>query len=103
MALKKAVATAEGFTVEYWRVNPTMSVDMVARTADAALLAYKDAAARAAGNRPLRSMMIDGMDDVRAIRLAGADFESAIATGDLRAAMYAQLKTKDFFTGAEDV
>jgi len=103
MALKKAVVTAEGFTVEYWRVNPSMSIDLVARTVDAGILVYKDAAARQAGHKPIRTMMVEGMDEVRSVRLAGQDFEDAIATGDFRAAMYTALKAKDFFAGSEDV
>lgn len=104
MALKISKVTDEGFTVEYWRVSPVMTVDMVARTGVAQVLVYKDAAARQSGKRPVTIMQpMEGLDEVRHVQLDGSDFETAIVTGDLRAAMYGKLKAKDFFTGSEDV
>lgn len=104
MALKLAKTTDEGFTVEYWRVNPFMSVDMVGRAAYATLMAFKDAASRQGGKRPVHvGPELAGFETVQSVELTGQDFETALATGDLRAAMYGKLKALAFFTGSEDV
>ena len=104
MALKLAKTTDEGFTVEYWRVSPMISVDMVARTAHGQVVGYVNAAARQAGKRPVHAgSSIEGLMEAERVTLEGATFEAAILTGELRDAMYAALKTTDFFTGSEDV
>lgn len=105
MALKLAKTTEEGFTIEYWRVNPNLTVDMVDQTATSTVLAYKDASARQAGKRPVHAHGhdIQGIDTIRVVKIAGTDFTAAMASGDFRPAMYAALKAKDFFSGAEDV
>jgi len=101
MALKLSKETDEGISFEYWRINPAMNVDMVDRTATANILIYKDAAARQASKKPI--MHVANSDTPRMVTLSGTDFESAVLTGDLRAAMYVLLKTFPFFLGAEDV
>jgi hypothetical protein len=105
MALKKTKTTKAGYDVEYWRVSPSIHVDMVDRTATTVILPYKDAAARLAKRPTIRlsSGDIEGYELVRQVEIGGADFEAAIVTGELRDAMYAQLKKKDFFVGSEDV
>lgn len=104
MALKKVKTTREGFTVEYWRVNPAMSINVLDKSAVGHLLGYKDAAARQAGSDPVSSAVrLDGVEEVRSVELTGAAFDAAMTAGDFRPAMYAALKAKDFFTGSEDV
>lgn len=105
MALRLAKTTEEGFSVEYWRVSPSIHVDMVEGTATATIIAYKDAAARQAGKRPVevRGPITEDYEQVRSVTISGADFTAAMAGGDFRDQMYAALKTKSFFTGSEDV
>ena len=101
MAIKLVKTTDEGFSIEYWRISPDVSIDMAARTASAAVLVYKDAAARAAGKRPVR--VDPSFEDIRRIELSGNDLTAAMATGDTRAAMYGILKALPFFAGSEDI
>lgn len=104
MALKLVKTTDEGFTVEYWRVSPTMTVDMVGRTAHGQVIGYVNAAARQAGKRPVHAgSSVQGLMEAERVTLEGATFEAAIVTGELRDAMYAALKVHDFFAGSEDV
>jgi hypothetical protein len=104
MGLKLAKTTAEGFTVEYWCINPMVSVDLAARRVHARLMAYKDKAARDASMQPVQfEDHSDEFTEVRSIKLEGQDFETAMASGDFRDAMYAQVKAQDFFVGSEDV
>jgi len=101
MALKKAITTREGFQVEYWRVNPQMSIDFENRHAVASILVYKDEAARRAGMSPVHTMLLNHSFESN-VSLSGAELDAALLTGDVRAAMYAQIKTQDFFLTSED-
>ena len=103
MALAKSKELKNGFSVEYWRVSPTMVVDMVERTASSTLLAYKDKAARDAGKGTVDTHSIEGFSDVHRVELSGKEFEDAIKTGEMRDAMYSKLKVNDFFSGSTDV
>jgi hypothetical protein len=105
MALRLAKTTEEGFSVEYWRVSPSIHVDMVEHAATAQVIAYKDATARQAGKRPVEvhGPVMEGYDEVRSVTISGAEFTAGMSGGDFRDQMYAALKTKPFFTGAEDV
>ena len=103
MALQIAKETPAGVSVAYWRVNPVMTVDMVNRKAYSSVMVYVSQAARTAGKKEVDAHEIDGFQDARQIVLEGATFETAIATGELRDAMYTQLKTLDFFSGATDL
>jgi len=101
MALQLAKTTEEGFSVEYWRVDPVTSVNMHTRTATARVLCYKDAAARQGGKIPVR--VGPSLEAPDSVTIEGTDFDTALATGDTRGAMYGVLKALPFFSGAVDV
>jgi hypothetical protein len=107
MALKKSVENDMGSTVEYWRVMPQITVDFSSGTAVAQLAVWVTEAARRADKRcgNLHECLQAGSDDsVRAaLTLSGQDFTSALMTGDLRAAFYAQLKALPLLSDAVDV
>ena len=104
MALQIAKETPSGVSVEYWRINPVMTIDMVERKVYARLMAYVSQAARTGGKREVAmANEVVGFDDVQRIVLDGADFRTALAAGEFRDVMYAKLKTEDFFSGADDV
>jgi hypothetical protein len=103
MALRLVKTTNEGFTVEYWRVDPMVSIDMVGRTASARILTYKDATARQTGKASVRVGLESELSIPNSVSLSGAALDAALVTGDVRAAMYGVLKTLSAFTGAEDV
>ena len=102
MGLQKSKELKSGFAATYWRVTPTVTVDLANHVAYGRLLAYKDKTARDAGKDPVELHDAD-LDTQTHVTLDGADFEAAIVTGDLRAAMYTKVKTKDFFQDATDV
>lgn len=103
MALKLTKTTGNGYVVEHWVVSPVITVNFEARAAFGKITAYKDKASKDAGKMPMREVDdIEGFDDARRLVLTGQAFEDAIVTGDLRAAMYAELKTKGFFAGSVD-
>lgn len=107
MALKKAVENSMGVSFEYWRVMPQIGIDFAEGTAHASLRVWITHEARIANKQPghVHDVMTpESEPPVReALTLAGEDFTLALATGDLRAAFYTQLKALDFFAGAEDV
>lgn len=102
MAIKLSKTTEEGFTVEYWRVSPVITVDLEQRTARSRVVAYANAAARTGGKRPIPLDAISDSRSVQQVEISGQEFEAALATGDFRDAMYAKLKATSFFVGAED-
>lgn len=105
MALRLTKTTKEGFSVEYWRVSPSISVNMVDGTATSSVLAYKDVEARQAGKRPVdgNGLIEEGYEQIRSVTISGSDFTAAMVGGDFRDQMYAVLKANAFFAGSEDV
>lgn len=104
MALKKAITTEEGFTVEYWVVSDGATINFRTGEARVNVVAYKDAQAKADGKRPVDVRMdTEEIREARRLTLSGAKLTAALATGDLRPAFYAEAKTKAFFEDAEDV
>lgn len=103
MALKLSKNTPNGGAAEYWRVMPGMSIDVVAQQIIAPVMLYVNASSRQASKRPIHPSELEAGDAPNSVTLTGADAIAALQTGDPRAALYAVLKTKDFFTGAEDV
>lgn len=99
MALQLEVITQFGATANYWRIMPTMSVDFgsatTVQTINACMKCYLSQQARLDGANP-----IDGLEQF--ITLSGADAEAALATGDPRAALYAQVKLLEQFVNAVD-
>lgn len=102
MALQIDKTTREGFTVSYWRVSPSVTYDVVAKRLTATVMPYVSAAARTADKPPAHFDSRD-FDDARSVTLEGTAAENAIKTGEPRDAVYAHLKTLDFFSGAADV
>ena len=105
MALKLTKTTAEGFSIEYWRIDPRMSVDLTtgSKNVRATVQAFVSASTRQANKSPVRlSRDVDGVQVVTSVTLNDAETTSALATGDPRAAMYAKLKALEFFAGATD-
>lgn len=106
MALKKSFENSHGNTFEYWRVMPHVQVDFAARTAQGQLLAYASTAARKADKRPISPNELFAPGDHRAlfeaVTLSGKEFEAALATGDLRAAIYGKIKLLEVFSDAKD-
>jgi len=106
MALKLTKMTAEGFSVEYWRIEPTIlsrfSGDT--KTVSANVIVHVNAAARQADKPPVRltPRSVEGCETATRVVLEGSEATSALATGDPRAAMYAKLKALEFFSGAVD-
>lgn len=101
MALKLSKELPSGATVEYWRVSPSLTVDLVDQTIHAKVMPYVNATARLAGKPPL-----PGPDPLEApdhISMSGVDVITALQTGDPRPALYGVLKALPFFSGAEDV
>lgn len=108
MALKKSVDSNMGVAFEYWRVMPDVSVDFAEGSARARILVWVDATARGAEKQPQHpNEVVDNRASFRpveeALTLSGEDFTTAIATGDVRAAIYNKIKVLDFFDGSEDV
>jgi hypothetical protein len=106
MALRLAKTTAEGFSIEYWRIDPRMSVCFTtgAQSVQANVLAYVNATTRQAGKPAVRvsPRSIEGADAVGRVGLEGAEATAALVGGDPRAAMYAKLKALEFFAGSAD-
>ena len=104
MALKKSIENNQGISFEYWRVMPHISVNFEEGTAHAHLRVWANQTARQNGKQPLDlADFTDTQPLDAALNLSDEDFTAALATGDLRAAIYGQLKELDFFDGAEDV
>lgn len=104
MALSKSVENNQGVAFSYWRVMPYISVDFAEGTARAHLRVWANQTARQNGKQPLDvADFTDTQPLDPALNLSGEDFTAALATGDLRAAIYGQLKALDFFAGAEDI
>lgn len=111
MALKKIFELPEGFTIEYWKVNPTFTVDMQNKTINAQLMVYKDKEARDNDKRPvdihsfgmMSSDTRDVLERVVRINLSKTDFDIAMKLEDPRDQIYEKFKTLDFFKDALDV
>jgi len=108
MALKKSVDSPFGVAFEYWKVMPDMGVDFAERSARARLLVWADATARGADKQPQHPNEVVASQALfrpveEALILSGDDFTAALATGDLRAAIYDKIKVLDFFDGSEDL
>ena len=101
MALKLAKTTDTGSSAEYWRVAPGFTYDVVEQQLTATVVLYVNEAARRAGKRPM-NVRLDN-DQPHGVSLSGTDADTAVKTGDPRAALYAVLKALPFFSGAEDV
>lgn len=106
MAFEKSFEDAAGNTFSYWRVWPEVSIDFAARAARASLVVYVSGTTRAAEYRFNHFPDMVPRDDLQSVQdallLEGADFETALGTGDLRAAFYTRLKALTAFEGAED-
>lgn len=105
MALKLAKTTVEGFSVEYWRIEPSILTRFAeTKTVSANVTVHMNAAARQAGKPPVRltPRSIEGSETAMRVVLEGSEATNALATGDPRAAMYAKLKALEFFAGATD-
>lgn len=101
MALQKSVTTEHGYTAEYWRVSPGCTVDFSERSAYAPVLLYVSQDARQEGKHRVDPPQ-EVPYEVRQVSIAGTEFEDALATGDVRSALYAKLKTTAFFADAVD-
>ena len=104
MALKKSIENNQGIPFEYWRVMPYVRVDFAEKFARASIRVWLNQAARQADKQPaVLHDFVDPREFEDALSLSGDAFTAALATGDLRAAFYEQLKVLDFFTDAEDI
>jgi hypothetical protein len=107
MALKKSFENSHGITFEYWRVMPDIHVDFATKEAHASLLVWVTQAARIADKQPLHFHEVMTQEQRGSVKtaliLSGEDFTTALATGDLRTAIYTRIKALDVFAGAEDI
>lgn len=101
MALLIEKTTREGFTVSYWRINPEVSYDCVNKRLSANVVPYVSTATRLA-DKPPAQFNDPSFQQVRTVTIEGATAEAAIKTGEPRDALYVQLKTHEFFSGAQD-
>lgn len=101
MALKKSIVTPEGFAAEYWRVDPSVTVNFAEGVAVGKVMLYATAESRK-DKRPVQvPAQYRGTLNASMI-LTGADFTAAIETKDLRGALYAKLKKTALFSDATD-
>lgn len=107
MALQIEKATREGYTVSYWRLSPVVSYDVVNQRLTANILPYVNSTMRQNGKPSVNfepsAASMDDFDEVRRVVLEGAAADAAVKTGEPRDALYAAVKTKNFFSGASDV
>lgn len=101
MALKKVITTPAGFTAEYWRVDPNVIVNFADGVAVGKVLLYVSADARKDKTPVPMPPQYRGAINA-SMTITGADFEAAIATKDLRGALYAKLKKTALFSDATD-
>lgn len=101
MALKKSIITPAGFAAEYWRVDPNVTVNFAEGVAVGKVLLYVNAEARKDKTSVQLPPQYRGTINA-SMTLTGADFEAAIATKDLRGALYAKLKKTALFSDATD-
>ena len=108
MAVQLSKGLSSGGTAEYWRISPSMTVDVLTPSVAAAVEVYINSAARLALKRPVMHHDIDrtgSSPDSEAphhISLTGADATAAIVSGDPRAALYTALKALPYFDGCTD-
>lgn len=101
MALKKSITTPAGFTAEYWRIDPNISVNFATGTAVGKIMLYVNADARKDKTSVQPPVQYRGTLAAGLV-LTGADFTAALETKDVRAAMYAKLKLTALFSDATD-
>ena len=101
MALKKSITMQEGYSAEYWKIDSIMMVDFAKGTAQSRVLLFVNETTRQNGSNPVQLSPRSSIS-ITSITLSGQEFQDALSTKDLRAAMYAKLKALTEFADSVD-